>query len=126
MKELERKWEERERDDRRKNVLLKGLREGEKILQEKVKEVLKRVTKGEMKIEEMRRIRAGRKDRGEMVIVKMKNEEVKRRIMRNKWKLREEEVWIEEDLTWEERRRRWKMRQFALNGEMRGKKILIS
>lgn len=51
--------------------------------------------------------------------------EMKRKIMRNKWKLRGEEVWIEEDLTWEERRLRWKMRQFAIKKEKRGKKVRI-
>jgi len=33
---------------------------------------------------------------------------MKREILRNKWKLKSKEVWIGEDLTWEERR--WKIR----------------
>ncbi|KYN27961.1 hypothetical protein ALC57_02628 [Trachymyrmex cornetzi] len=37
--------------------------------------------------------------------------EEKSRIMRNKWKLKGRDIWIEEDLTWKERKMRWMIRR---------------
>jgi len=42
--------------------------------------------------------------RGGILIIKMGSKEEKRRILQSKWRLKREKVWIEEDLTWEERR----------------------
>lgn len=39
-----------------------------------------------------------------MVVVRVGTEEKKKMIWRNKWKLKGQKIWIEEDLTWEERR----------------------
>lgn len=63
--------------------MIKGLRK-EGRLQEKVKEILRKVGEGEMKIVELRRIRAERKDKREIIIVKLESEEMKRKVMRNK------------------------------------------
>jgi len=88
VKELERKWEQRERGDRKKNVVMKGVKEGEASLKEKAEEVMK-VFGVEVKIEEIRRIKAG-KERESMIVVRVENEDTKRNIMRNKCKLKEE------------------------------------
>lgn len=101
---------------------MKGLKE-EGRLQDKIKEILGKVGEEEVKIVELRRLGQGGKIKVEMVIVKLENEEMKKKIIRNKWRLRGEEVWIEEDLTWEERRTKWKMRQFAIKEERRGKNV---
>lgn len=58
-----------------------------------------------VKVEEIRKIKTGRREKGEIVIMKLESEEMKRRIMRDKWKLKGDEMWIEEDLT-EERKLR--------------------
>jgi len=55
---------------------------------EKVEKVIKMLGI-EIKIEEIRRIEAGKKEKGSM-IVRVENEETKRSILRNKWKLKEE------------------------------------
>jgi len=34
-------------------------------------------------------------------------------------------VWIEEDLTWEERKVRWKIRQLAIREKAKGKRVRI-
>lgn len=39
-----------------------------------------------------------------MLIIKVKNEEMKREVMRNKGKLKEKEIWIEEDQMLKERK----------------------
>jgi len=64
-------------------------------------------------------------DRGGILIVKVSSKEKKRRILQNKWKLKGEEMWIEEDLTWEERRMKWKIRQFAIRKEIKEKRVRI-
>lgn len=51
-----------------------------------------------------------------MIIVRLENVESKREIMRNKFKLKGEKIFIENDLSWEERKiqeriNRWVRRQ---------------
>lgn len=72
-------------------------------------------------MEKIRKIGADRREKGETVIIKLESEKMKRRIMRDKWKLKGDEVWIE-DLTWKERKVRWRLRQIALKEKWRGKK----
>lgn len=72
-------------------------------------------------MEKIRKIGADRREKGETVIIKLESEEMKRRIMRDKWKLKGDGVWIE-DLTWKERKVRWRLRQIALKEKWRGKK----
>jgi len=122
VRELERKWERKEKGDRRKNVVIKGVKEGEASLKEKVEEVIKMLGI-EVKIEEIRRIEAGKKEKGSMIVVRVENEEAKRNIVRNKWKLKGGDIWIEEDLTWEERRIKWRIREIARRERIQGKRI---
>ncbi|KAL6265789.1 hypothetical protein P5V15_002602 [Pogonomyrmex californicus] len=102
MKErIEKMKEELERSWRKRNIIIKRLKEGEKEVREKAEEILEKVG-GVVKVEEIRRIEAGRKEKGEMIIIKLKSEETRRRIMGDKWKLKGNEVRIEK-MTWEER-----------------------
>jgi len=43
-------------------------------------------------------------------MIRVGSEEERRRILQNEWKLKREEVWIEENLTWEEKRIKWRIR----------------
>lgn len=58
----------------------------------------------EVKIDDIKKIEAERKEREGMVVVRVDSEEERKEILRNKWRLRGETVWIEEDITWEERK----------------------
>lgn len=60
-----------------------------------------------------------------MFILKVGSEEEKKNVMRNKGRLRGKEIWIEEHLTWEERKYRWKMRQIARKEEAEGRRTKI-
>jgi len=60
-------------------------------------------------MEGVRRAGTGGERRGDIWITKVSSEEEKRK-MQNKWRLKGEKVWKEEDLTWEEMRMRWKIR----------------
>jgi len=102
--------------------MIKGVKEGEINLKEKAKEVMK-VLGVEVKIEEIRRIVAGKNERGSMIVVRVENEDMKRNIMRNNWKLKGRAIWIEEDLTWEERKIKWKIREMAKREGIQGKRV---
>lgn len=111
-KNLERKIEKEERQARRKNLIFKRIR-GEK---EKLKENGKDICKGigaEVMIEKVREIRAGNEERGKMVLVKLESEEERKKILENKRKLKGKEIRIEEDLTFRERKMKWRLRQIA-------------
>jgi len=57
--------------------------------------------RGDIKMEEVRNIQAGKTERGKLLVVRLKSEDMKRRVLMSKRKLRGGEIWIEEDLTWE-------------------------
>jgi len=57
-------------------------------------------------VKEIRNIQARKMKRGRLVVVRLKTENMRRRALTNKRKLKEGEIWIEEDLTWEEKRTR--------------------
>jgi len=107
IRKLERRYEIRKRGERKRNILMRGLKEGEEGVKEEVKRVIKRIGV-EVKVKEIRRIETERKEKGSRVIVRVASEEEKVRVMQNKWKLKGGEL-IEDDLTWEERRIKWKM-----------------
>jgi len=125
IKALERKWERKERDGRRKNILIKGLKVGEEELKERVEEILEGVG-GDIKVEEVKNIQAGKTEKGRLVVVRLMSEDMRRRVLRNKGKLKGGEIWIEEDLTWEERKKRWKIRRIAREEEVKGKRVRVN
>lgn len=55
-----------------------------------------------------------------MLIVEIENEKEKRGIMENKRKLRGQEIWIEDDLTWKERRAKWMIMQLEERRQKEG------
>ncbi|KAL6264209.1 hypothetical protein P5V15_004292 [Pogonomyrmex californicus] len=101
VRKLERRWETKERGDRRRNILIRGLKEEK---------------------EEKKTNGAG--ERRDMVM-KITNEVMKKKILTNKWKLKGGETWIEEDLTWEEKRIKWKIRQAALRKRAKERKVRV-
>ncbi|XP_025074097.1 apical junction molecule-like [Pogonomyrmex barbatus] len=120
VRKLERRWETKERGDRKRNILIRGLKEGEG--EKKTVEELFRKTGGDVEVDEIRRIGRSKREKGDMIIVKMRIEVMKRKILANKWKLKGRETWIE-DLTWGERRSKWEIRQAALRERTKGRRI---
>lgn len=51
-----------------------------------------------VKIEEVKKVEPGSGEKGLMVIARLGNEDMRRKILRNKWRLKGKEIWIE-DLT---------------------------
>lgn len=60
-----------------------------------------------------------------MLVIEVGNEKEKREIMENKRKLRGREIWIEDDLTWKERRAKWMLMQVAIRKEAEGRKVWL-
>lgn len=89
---------EKERDERRCNIVIKGMNveegnDGKVWVQEFLKERLKvecRINKYLIS--------------GSVIVARIKNEEKKKEIMANKNRLRGERVYIENNLSWEERK----------------------
>ncbi|XP_071578691.1 uncharacterized protein [Temnothorax nylanderi] len=121
---LERRCEMKERGERKRNIVIKGVKEEEGGIKGGIEEVMKKIGV-EAKIEEIRKIDAGRREKGGMAVVRVGSEEEKARIIRNKWKLRDGGIWIEEDLTWEERRIKWRVNQIAWKARGEGKRVRI-
>lgn len=70
----------------------------------------------QIEVKEMGKINTRRDDKGNMMKITLKTEEMKRKILENKRRLRGKEVWIEEDLTFRERKIKWNLRQIARKG----------
>lgn len=106
----------KEREKRRRNVVMKEIevREGKK--KEAVEEILKDIgVKG--KIEGMRKLRENVERGTETIWVRLENEEQRRKVMERKKTLRGRKERIMEDLTWKERKMRWRLEQIARKEE---------
>lgn len=122
LKDMERKMEMREREERRKNFLIKGLEVKEGKRREAVELIMKAMGV-EIEMKEVRRI--GGEGEREMVLVGTGGEEQKREVIRKRGNLRgrREKIW--EDWTWRERRMRWRLEEIARREERRGEKVRI-
>lgn len=76
-------------------------------------------------MDEIRRMKTGREERGELVTVRMGSEVIKRRVLENKRKLKGKEIWIEEDLTFREKKMKWRLRRVAEEEERKGAVMII-
>lgn len=77
----------------------------------------------DIEIEEIRKIKTRREEKGDMLIVKVRSEENKRKILENKRKLKGGSIWIEEDLSFKERKMRWNLRRVAEEERRRGRTV---
>lgn len=121
---IERRIERQEREERRKNIIIKGLKVKNGKRREAIEEVLNKIgTKVE--IREIRKIGTGKEEGEEMVVVKVGGEEQKREIMRKKGNLKGRGEKILEDWTWKERKMRWNLERIAEKEERKGNKVGI-
>ncbi|KAL6421643.1 hypothetical protein ACFW04_014561 [Cataglyphis niger] len=122
IKELESRMKRREREERRRNVLIKGV---------EIKEGRRRVAVEELfdnigvkaKIEEVRKIGGGLKKGREIIVVRLKSEKQKREVWNRKKLLKGRKERILEDWTWKERRMRWRLKGIAREEEKKEKKV---
>jgi len=103
---------EKEREERRCNIVLRGVDIPEEMERERGrgKEWLKELIKNKVGVEcEVREIRKS----GPVIVAKIEGEEKKREIMKNKYKLKGDRMFIENDLTYEERKVQEKIGRWA-------------
>ena len=123
LRELEMREERRERENKKKNIVIRGGQwkegEGEKEVEEFIKENLK----VEVEVKEAWKIRM--KNGGEEIVVaKLGNWEDKRTVMRKKKELKAG-IYIEDDLTREEREVQRKLRMIARENREKGKMATV-
>lgn len=94
--------DEREKEERRNNIVLKSVRiEGEKkLIKGALKEWVKDFLKDKLGI--VGNVEHCRLS-GKVIIAKLGDEETKKKVMKNKNKLKGSNIFIENNLTWEER-----------------------
>lgn len=89
----------KKRGERKKNILIRGLREGgEERRKVEIEGLIKKIGV-EMRLEEIRKVEAGKNSKRGMIVAKVGSEGETKKVMENKWKLRGEEIWIDNDLT---------------------------
>lgn len=127
MRKLELEGEMRKREERKRNIIIKGVevkREGLEGLKEVVEEIVKQ-TGVVAKIEGIRRI--GKKDGAgrEMVWVKLASVKEKIEVMKGKRNLRDRREWILDDLTDKERKIEWLIKREAERKRREGMRVRI-
>ncbi|KAL6417393.1 hypothetical protein ACFW04_012785 [Cataglyphis niger] len=113
LNEMENRMERREREERRKNVLIKGVEELFDSIGIKAE------------IEEVRKIGGSVEEGREMIVVRLKNEDQKREVWNKKKLLKSRKERILEDWTWKERRMRWSLKRIVKEEEKKGRKVWI-
>lgn len=106
--------EEKDKEDRHKNIVVKGLtwkEEGDRRKQ--VEEYIKKKLGVDCKLKKC-------KLSGKVIVANLASEEEKKEIKRNKYKLKGEKVFIENDLSWEERRVQEEMNKWVRKMRERG------
>lgn len=109
---------EKEKEERRNNIVIKGWEIGERITNERAEEFIKKELGVEVKVKRCRLS-------GRVIVVSLEGEERKREIMSNKKRLKGKSIYIENDLTWEERKVQEKMSRWAKEEREKGKVVKI-
>jgi len=123
VKEIEKRLEIRDREERRRNVVIRGVAVKREGRRKAVEEIIKIIGMKEMK--EIKKIGGQAENGREMLLVKLGSEEQKREVMGRKSKLKGREERISEDLSWKERKMKWKLEEIARVEERRGRRIWV-
>ncbi|KMQ86479.1 hypothetical protein RF55_14523 [Lasius niger] len=117
------KWvEEKEKEERRNNIVFKGINGVENI--KDGREWVKKFLNEKLDLDLEGKVTQTRIS-GKVLIAKLDSEEVKREVMKRKNKLKDGYVFIENDLTWEERKIQEKINVWAKVQRSKGKEIKI-
>lgn len=115
--------EEKEREKRKRNIIIVGLKEDKIYRKEDIEKWIKDNINTEAKIEKTWKVRTN--TRTFMLGAQCDSEATKSEIMRNKKLLGQKNIYIEEDLTWAERKVREKVRDKAREIRKEGKEAVI-
>jgi len=119
------KWvNDKEREERRNNVIVRGVRipkeieKDKKEMREWAMSLIKEKIGVDCKV-------IGCRESGTVLVIKLENEEMKKNIMRNKYKLKGDRIFIENDVSWEERRVQERIVRWAKEQKEKGIEIKI-
>ncbi|KMQ90625.1 hypothetical protein RF55_9593 [Lasius niger] len=122
MKGIGRKLELKKREERRNNIVIRRLEGGVEDTKERVGKMIKEIG-AEVEIEWIRRIRGKEGVEREMVVVGLGSREQKRQVMEKKKGLKGKMTRIEDDLTWGEKRMKWKIGEIAEEERRKGNRV---
>lgn len=123
IKDIEKKLEMRERDDRRNNIVIRKL-EGNGEIRKRVEKLMQEI-KAEVVIEWVRKIKGKEWGAGETVVVRLGSREQKRQVMEKKKVLRGRIVRVEDDLTWVQRKIKWTIEEIAREERRKGNLVWV-
>lgn len=123
IREVEMKIEMKERERKRRNILIKGMEVREERRKE-MEETMERI-RAKVSVEEVRRIGGDKEKDRETVLVRLENEEQRREVLMKKSNLKGRRERIMEDWMWKKRRMRWRFEEIARKEESAGRKVRI-
>lgn len=124
IKMTEKKIEWKEKGDRKKNIVIRRVEIEKGGVRRRIEKVIGKL-EVDIKIEDVRKVGTAREGERGTVVVTLGSREQKRQVMKNKNKLRGREERIDENLIWEERRIRWKLRKMARREEKEDRRVRI-
>jgi len=124
VKIMKRKLEIKKREERRKNIIIKGVEVRERRKMEAVEEVIGALGM-RVEIESCWKLGRGTVEGQEMILVKLREEKQRKEILEKRKNLRGRREKIVEDWIWEERRIRWKLEEIARKEEEKGRQVWI-
>lgn len=122
IEQLERKSEMEEKIKKKNNIVVKGLQCNQEP-EEEIKKLFEEQLK--VKADTNKVIILNKGKRNEVLIVEMENWEKKQEIMAAKSKLKQTKIYIDNDLTWEERKIQREIRSIAKEEKGKGKSVKI-
>lgn len=120
--------EMKERRERRKNIIIRGVELEEKNIKENIEEWMREKLGVKQKVEAAEKRRMGTNKEGkkiEGVLVKLQDVEKKREVMVNRKNLKGTNIFIDDDLTKKEREIQKKIRERAEEERKKGNKVKI-
>jgi len=122
--ELERRLDTREREERRRNVVIRDVEVKEGGRRKAVEEILG-IVGAKVEVGEVKRIGEVKEKGRKMLLVRLGSEEQKWEVMEKKKNLRGRKERILEDLSWRERRVRWRLGEIARMEEAKGRRVWV-
>lgn len=117
---VKRMLSEKEREERRNNIVIKGIDKIEDI--KDTKEWTEKLLREELDVKG-KVIQCRRSNK--VLIAKLGKDEEKKEVMFKKNKLKGSKIYIENDLTWEERKIQDKIKEWARQRRMKGEQVKI-
>lgn len=116
---LEDRMEQKEKREKRNNIIIKNTGNTEEIIVEDVKDFIKQKLKVDIQVEETFKVN------NRITVVKMKDWKEKEKVMKNKYLLNGSDIYIENDMTVMEREIQSKLRKIAKEEKGKGNKVQV-